>query len=491
MTSISQKAGFIHGELVAGNGAEIAVEDPSTGEVFARLPGLDQSQVESAIQSARSAFDSGVWSGLPAQERAAVLGRFVAALAEKSEQITDLVVREAGCPRRSGVMMAQVLAPLKQAGDTIKLCLSLPEHEENPLPLEERINPMGQVVQSLRRYTPIGVVAGIAAYNFPFYTALWKIMPALMTGNTLVLRPSPMTPLSAMIFAGAAQEAGLPPGVLNIVLEAGLEGGKLLTTDADVDMVAFTGSSKVGEQIMAQAAPTMKRLQLELGGKSAQIFLPDALDQVVPNAMGICMAHAGQGCALGTRIFVPAESKAELLQQIAGAVGTIRIGPADSEETQMGPVISRAQVERCEHYVKAAVEQGGTVVVGGKRPQGAGEGFYFEPTVLDLPDNGNPAAQDEIFGPVVSVIGYRDLDHAVEMANDSRFGLSGYVHGKDRKAALDVALKIKSGTVNVNAGLMSAYASSGGQRMSGIGRERGIEGLRLYQQLTCLNIGGV
>ncbi len=490
MTSL-QHAGFIHGERVAGQGAEITVEDPSTGEVFARLPGLDSDQVLAAIHSARAAYDSGVWSDLPAKDRAAMLGKFVAALATKREESTDIVVREAGCPRHSGVMMAQVLAPLKQAGDTIKLFLSLPETEENPLPLDERINPMGQVVQSLRRYTPVGVVAGIAAYNFPFYTALWKIMPALIAGNTLVLRPSPLTPLSAMVFADAAEEAGLPAGVLNIVLEAGLEGGKLMTTHDDVDMVAFTGSTAVGEQIMVQAAPTMKRLQLELGGKSAQVFLPDALDMVLPNVMGVCMAHAGQGCALGTRIFIPEESKAELLPKIAGAVASIKVGPADSADSQMGPVISRAQVERCEHYVKAAVEQGGTVIAGGARPEGLGDGFFFQPTVLDLPDNSNAAAQDEIFGPVVSVIGYRDLDHAVQMANDSRFGLSGYVHGKDRKAALDVALKIKSGTVNVNAGVMSAYASSGGQRMSGIGRERGIEGLRIYQQLSCLNIGGI
>jgi len=485
-----QYAAFIDGEFAEGNGSALAVEDPSSGEVFSRFAGSDLVQFEAAIHSARRAFDSGAWSGLQAGERAAVLTTFVRALAGKSAAITDLVVREAGCPRHSGVMKAQVLAPIKHASDVIKLYLSLPEIEENPLPLEERVNPMGQVVQSLRRYTPIGVVAGIAAYNFPFYTALWKIMPALLTGNTIVLRPSPLTPLSALFFAEAAAEAGLPPGVLNVVLESGLEGGKLLSTHTAVDMVAFTGSSEVGEKIMVQVAPTMKRLQLELGGKSAQIFLPDSLDQVIPGVLGVCMAHAGQGCALGTRVFVPEESKAELLQQLAGAVGSIRVGSAESADTQTGPLISRCQVERCEHFVYAAVALGGVVVAGGKRPEGLGDGFYFEPTVLDLPDNSNPAAQDEIFGPVVSVIGYRDLDHAVEMANDSRFGLSGYVHGKDRKAALDVALRIRSGTVNVNAGLMSAYASSGGQRLSGIGRERGIEGLRIYQQLSGLNIGG-
>jgi len=486
----SQYAGYIDGEFVAGEGTTLAVEDPSTSEVFASLPGLSEAQFDAAILSARNAYDSGIWSQMAAADRAAVLVKFVRALTERSSVITDLIVREAGCPRHSGVMKSQVMGPLKHANDVIKLYLSLPEIEENPLPLDERVNPMGQVIQSLRRYTPIGVVAGIAAYNFPFYTAVWKVMPALLAGNSMVLRPSPLTPLSAMVFAEAAAESGLPPGVLNVALEAGLEGGKLLSTHAAVDMVGFTGSAEVGEKIMVQAAPTMKRLQLELGGKSAQIFLPDSLEQVLPGVMGVCMAHAGQGCALGTRVFVPEESKAELLQQIAGAVGAIRVGPAESADTQTGPLISRAQVERCEHYVKAAVAEGGIVIAGGKRPEGLGGGFYFEPTVLDLPDNSNPAAQDEIFGPVVSVMGYRDIDHVVEMANDSRFGLSGYVYGKDRKAALDVGLRIKSGSVNVNAGLMSAYASIGGQRLSGVGRERGIEGLRIFQQLSGLNIGG-
>lgn len=482
-------AGYIDGQWIAGEGEPLVVENPSTGEDFAKLAGLSLAQVESAIASSRAAFDSGVWSDLGREERATVLRRFVAALEKSKGVIAELVVAEAGCPKATGVMHAQVATPLKHATDAIDLFMSLPEFEENPLPLSERINPLGQTVQSLRCYTPIGVVAGIAAYNFPFYTAVWKVIPALLAGNTVVLRPSPLTPLSAMIFAEAACEAQLPPGVLNIVLEAGLEGGQLLTTHDNVDMVAFTGSSTVGARILAQAAPTMKRLQLELGGKSAQIFLPDALDKFLPSAMGVVMAHAGQGCALGTRLFVPQEHKDELLAKLAGALSRIVQGAADSADTQIGPVISRAQVERCEYFVRAAVEQGGRVVVGGKRPAHLQCGYYFEPTVLDLPDNSNPAAQDEIFGPVLAVIGYHDIDHAVAMANDSRFGLSGYVHGKDAKQALSVAMRIKSGTVNVNGGLASAYASSGGQRLSGIGRERGVEGLRLYQQLVCINIG--
>jgi aldehyde dehydrogenase (NAD+) len=233
----------------------------------------------------------------------------------------------------------------------------------------------------------------------------------------------------------------------------------------------------------------MKRIQLELGGKSAQIFLPDAADRAVMQAMIVCTAHAGQGCALGTRLFVPQDKKAEVLAKAAEVLGKLRIGGADDPQTQTGPVISAAQVARCEHYVKTAVEHGAKVVVGGKRPAQPAKGYYFEPTLLDVPDNRNPAAQDEIFGPVVCVIGYRDLDHAVEMANDSRYGLSGYVHGVDKAQSLKVGLRIRSGTVNVNGSLASAYASSGGHRMSGVARERGIEGLRIYQQITCLNLG--
>jgi len=481
---------FFDGQLHAGEGEPIQVDNPSNGQIVTTVNGASLDQVKGAIASARSAFNNGAWSGLPRVERAEKVRALIAALAARSAAITDIVVAEAGCPRHSPVMAAQVLVPLHQANDLIDLYLSMPETEDNPLPAKDRVNAMGQVVQSLRRYSPIGVVAGIAAYNFPFYTALWKVIPAILTGNTVILRPSPLTPLSAMMFAEAAQAADIPSGVINIVCETGLEGGQLLSTDVAVDMVAFTGSSKVGELIMAQAAPTMKRLQLELGGKSAQIFLPDALDQVIPAAMGVFMGHAGQGCAHGTRLFVPEEAKEALLQQLAGAVSSIKVGSTEDPETQMGPVISATQVARCEHYVAAAQEHGGRVVVGGQRPDSLADGFFFQATVLDLPDNKNPAAQDEIFGPVVSVIGYKDLDHAIEMANDSRFGLSGYVHGKDKRTAYDLALRMKTGTVNVNAGMMSAYVSSGGQRASGIGRERGEEGLRIFEQMTCINLGG-
>ena len=313
---------------------------------------------------------------------------------------------------------------------------------------------MGGFVQSIRRYVPVGVVAAISAYNFPLHINLWKLMPALATGNCVILRPSPLTPLSALALAEIAAEAGLPEGVLSIIAESGAEGAQLLTTDPRVDMVSFTGSTEVGSIVAGQAAPSMKRLQLELGGKSAQIYLPDRVEAAFSAAIGVCIAHAGQGCVLGTRIFVPEAEKAKVLGAMAASMAYLKIGDSTDPETTMGPVISEAQAQRCERYVKLAVEAGATVVAGGKRADRPG--YFFEPTILDVPDNKNPSAQDEIFGPVVSVIGYRDVDHAIEMANDSSLGLSGYVYGKDARAALDVAKRIRTGTINVNAFFASA-----------------------------------
>lgn len=484
-----QYAGYINGAFVRGAGASFDVDNPSDESIVATLNGVSLAQVGDAIAAARRAFDDGRWSALSARERAARVRRFGQALDGRAEQLIELAVAEAGCPRSSSTMLAQVRTPLRHLHEATELFLTLPELEENPLPLHERIYPTGQTVQSLRRYTPIGVVAAFSASNVPFFTALWKVVPALLTGNTVVLRPNPLTPLSALLMGEAASEAELPPGVLNIVVESGLEGGQLLSTDPAIDMVAFTGSSPVGSKMIVQSAATMKRIQLELGGKSAAVYLPDSIDKAVSGAMTVCVAHAGQGCALGTRVFVPEASKPQLLEAMAQAVAKIKQGHANDPHSQMGPVISAAQRARCEHFVAAAVAAGAKVVIGGKRPAHLSKGFYFEPTILDVPDNANPAAQEEIFGPVVCVIGYRDLDHAVAMANDSKFGLSGYVYGQDRQAALKVALGIRSGTVHVNTPIASAYASSGGQRLSGIGRERGVEGLRLYQQLSNLTLG--
>lgn len=478
--------GFVGGAPIVGGA--LSVENPATEQVVATVGVASPAQIDDAIAAARGAFDSGLWSGLPAADRVAAVGRMLDWFAARADALRAIIVAEAGCPIGSPVMAAQFDAPLKMTRDLMLYYLTLPEFEQNPVPPFERIAASGAFVESLKLHVPVGVVSAISAYNFPFFLNLWKVVPALITGNGVVLRPSPLTPCSALIFGEAASAAGLPPGVLNVIVDAGHEGGVTLTTDRRVDMVTFTGSSLIGERVAAQAASGIKRLQLELGGKSAQIFLPDRLEAARFAALSVCLAHAGQGCVLGTRVFVPNANKAELMAQMAGSLDGLVIGDPADPATQVGPVITAAQRDRCEHYVAAAVEAGARVVAGGRRPAHLARGYYFEPTLLDLPDNRNPAAQDEIFGPVVGVIGYDDVDHAVAMANDSVFGLSGYVFGKDMRQALAVARRLRTGTVNVNSSAMSAYASSGGFGASGFGRERGLEGIRVYQQLQVLNI---
>ena len=477
---------LIGGSLEAGHGDLLTVINPGTGQPAAAFPGASPDQFRAAIAAARRAYDDGRWAGLTRSERVAILDRFLAAVRRETAGFRSLVVAETGCPAGSMVLDHQVNVPLEQVQGALGLFLALPEIEENPLPLHERVTAQGNAVQSFRRYVPVGVVSAITAYNFPINMALWKLVPALAAGNCLVLRPSPLTPLSALALARAAEEAGIPPGVLNIVAEAGSEGAVLMTTDPDIDMVAFTGSTGVGMKVMEQAAATMKRLQLELGGKSAQIYLPDRLEAATYAALSVLMGHAGQGCVLGTRIFVPEEAKEELLKSMTQPLAALRIGDPLHPSTVMSPVVSQAQLARCERYVQLAVDAGARIVTGGKTV--ARPGFYFEPTILDVPDNSNPAAQDEIFGPVVCVIGYRDIDHAVEMANDSSLGLSGYVFGKDTRRALEVATRLRTGTVNVNGAFASAFASSGGHKHSGVGRERGVEGFRIYQDIQCVNL---
>jgi aldehyde dehydrogenase (NAD+) len=483
-----QRAGYIDGRFVAGEGAVLSVDNPSDGSVVARFPGLSVDQVNAAIAAARRAFDKGGWRALPMRERAALLHRFVDEMEARAEATLSILVAETGCPPHVGAIQAQFATPLRMAREIIDLMTSLPEQEENSLPPAEATNRFGQTVRSLRRYTPLGVVAGISAYNFPLHTGVWKVMPALIAGNSVILRPNPLTPLSSLVFAQAAEAVGLPAGVLNVVLEAGVEGAQCLTSHPAVDLVTFTGSSLVGAQVAVQAAATFKRVQLELGGKSAQIFLPDAADKAPAAAVSICTAHAGQGCVLGTRIFVPEARKAEIVERAAAAVAALTQGYVNDPETQVGPVISENQVARCAHFVKLAVEHGGRVAAGGKRPAHLERGYFFEPTVLDLADNSNPAAQEEIFGPVASYIGYRDIDHAIEMANDSKYGLSGYVFGNDAEEAFAVAQRINSGAVHVNGALSSTYAPFGGIKNSGVGHERGTEGMRMFQRLTVFSV---
>jgi aldehyde dehydrogenase (NAD+) len=371
--------------------------------------------------------------------------------------------------------------------ETIDLDLSMVHEETNPVPVDDLVR--GRVALSIRRYEPVGVVAAITPYNGAVIMAFQKLIPALMAGNSVILRPSPLTPLSSLAFAFAAEAAGLPRGVLSVVVEDGAEGAELLTTDPAVDMVSFTGSTSVGRQILAQAAPTVKRVALELGGKSAQIYLDDAIDRAAIGAMAVVAMTAGQACVAATRMLVPKRRKGEVIEAVSAAYGHIAVGDPTDPANLMGPVITAAQRERCERYVALAESYGGKVACGGARPAQPERGYYFEPTVLDLPDNSNPAAQDEIFGPVIGILGYEDLDDAVRIANTSAYGLSAQVYGRDVASATAVARRLRAGAVNVNTSVFSAYAPAGGYKQSGLGRERGPDGIRAFQEVKHMAIG--
>ncbi|MEV5826387.1 aldehyde dehydrogenase family protein [Spirillospora sp. NPDC052242] len=460
-----------------GSGEPFRVENPADLSAVADVPAAEPADFERAVHAARRAFD-GDWSRTPADERAALVLRFLDALEARREPLEDTIVAETGALAAS-VRTLHVSGAIAQARDAVRLHAALPAEEHNPVPLDALVTG-GRVAASVLAWEPLGVVAAIPAYNVPLFLALWKVVPALLAGNTVVLRPSPLAPLAVLAVGEAAHEAGFPPGTVNVLAEPGSAGAELLTTMPQVDAVSFTGSAAVGAAIAAQAAPTHKRVMLELGGKSAAIYLPDAVDRAAAGISIVMRAMAGQGCALQTRVLVPDHLKKQVLDDAADAVAALRLGDPRDPSTEVGPLISAAQVARCAEHVAAARGHGGRVVAGGRARPDLG-GHFFEPTVVDLDGTANPLAQEETFGPVVSVLGYRDPDHAVALANDTVYGLSGAVYGPADEA-LALARRVRAGTVFVNGGYIGAFASSGGRRHSGDWRERGREGIRAYQQ---------
>lgn len=330
---------------------------------------------------------------------------------------------------------------------------------------------------------PVGVVSGITGYNFPFLLNLSKIVPALLAGNTLILKPSPFTPYSALLFGEIADEIGLPPGVLNIV-NGGMEVGSLLTTHPDVDLVTFTGSEAVGAAIMAQAAPTLKRVHLELGGKSAMIVRHDAdIQRAATAAVAILSVNAGQGCAILTRLLVHNSVRRQFVEIAKAVASHWKIGNPADPSVMMGPLIRASQRAKVEKFIELGHEAGATLVHGGGRPADLPKGFFTELTLFDDVDNKMAIAQEEIFGPVGSIIGFDTDDEAIAIANDSRYGLNGGIETADAATAYEMAKRIRTGSVSINGGTgKMSYAPIGGYKRSGVGREYGPDWLREYQQ---------
>ena len=482
---VAEGAGsFVDGRWVGGTPFE--VENPADCSTVCTAASASPSAVERALDSSRRSFDSGEWSERSPAERAATDADLIDHVEHRHDELVATMVAEAG-QLRTYAEFAQFAMGIDLARTTVELYLALDDEAVNDVPVDELVR--GRVALSVRRLEPVGVVTAITPFNGAVIMAVQKIVPALLTGNSVNLRPSPLTPLSSRVFAEAAEAAGLPPGVLNVVVEDGSDAAERLTSDERVDMVSFTGSTSVGRRIASQAAATVKRVALELGGKSAQIYLADAVDRAPAGGVSSMAIHSGQACVAATRMLVPSEQKAEVLDAVTAAIGALVVGPPSDDTAMVGPLIDAAAVARCQEIVDRAERDGAKVVVGGTRPPHLGEGHYFEPTVLDVPDNSNPAAQEEIFGPVLCVMGYRDPDDAVRIANDSQYGLSGQVFGSDTAAATELARRLRTGSVNVNTMLFSAYAPGGGFKQSGLGRERGVEGIRCFQEVKHMAIG--
>jgi acyl-CoA reductase-like NAD-dependent aldehyde dehydrogenase len=455
------------------------VDDPSTGEIIAEVPDGDSADAGAAVEAARQAFDRGPWPRLIPEERRDHLLRLAANLAGKSAELTDLTCRDSGCPIRLAEIL-QVATPIGH----------LTDFAEQALLLRTTAHPVAHhpsFGQSEVRREPMGVCVGFTPYNFPLFMSVWKLGPAVAMGNTVVLKPSPLAPLETNALARACEEVGFPEGVINVV-HGDVEVGEELVRHPDVDKVSFTGSTAVGRKIMAMASGTVKRLTLELGGKSASIMLDDAdLELAVRGSLFGSLAHAGQGCVCTTRMLVPRSRYDDVIDLLRDRASVIQAGPADDFASDIGPLISEAQRDKVEAYVERGLAEGAKVLVGGRRPGGLPPGYYYEPTVLiDVAPDASVAC-DEIFGPVLSVIAYDDDEDAIAVANGTIYGLGGVVWTSDLKRGRDVAARIRAGSVWVNDfGIVNANGPFGGYKQSGFGREMSAEGALEYTELKHL-----
>ncbi len=472
---------LIDGQLVdAGKG--FPSYNPATGALIEEAPDATLAQAEEAVQAARRAFDQSDWS-TNVELRVRCLRQLHEALLSHRKEFADLTIAE--CGHTTGLVDGPAF------DDPIAL---LPYYAgvAESFAFQEEIGEVewrGSMHRRIVEHEAAGVVSAIVAYNFPMQLSLAKLAPALAAGCTVVLKGAPQTPLLAVALGEViAEETDIPAGVVNVITSTDMAVGELLTTHPDVDMVSFTGSTPVGRQIMAAASPTVKRVFLELGGKSALIMLDDA-DPVMTTliaAFTIC-SNAGQGCAITSRMLVPRAQHDAIVKQVVEHLGNVAVGNPAEPGIYMGPLISETQREKVHGMVERAVAEGAVIELGGHAIEGPG--YFYAPTVLTNVDPDSEVAQDELFGPVLVVIPYDDDDDAVRIANNSIFGLSGGVYSADDDRALAVARRIRAGTVGVNGGSWFAPdAPFGGYKQSGIGREMGVAGMTEFLETKTIAI---
>ncbi len=492
---------FVDGEWTSeGADGTLDVIDPATEETIGSVPEGSTKTAVAAIAAARRAFDDGPWPWMKPAQRAASLARMAEILEGRSAELRELIVAETGS--------TGFLTDFVQAGGSIGMFRSNAAIVEHSFDWVENGPPSGQpggMAGGAIFREPIGVVAAITPFNFPFMLNVVKVAPALAAGCTVVLKPHPWTPLDAMMIAEAAVEAGIPPGVLNVITGHS-EVGDELTSNPMVDMVTFTGSTATGRRIMASASGTVKKLQLELGGKSAQVLLDDVTEDFARTiGFGAVLTHCGQGCVLQTRLLLPEHLLDAYKEGVEAARPTVTIGDPRAPSTVLGPLIREQQRERVEGYVRSGHEQGAELLCGGDRPEGMDTGFFYEPTVF-IGTNDMRIAQEEIFGPVLTVVPYSGKDdEAVALANDSIYGLGGAVVSASTARAFNVARQVRAGHMTVT-GLGSPPAPSspgngqgpgwgedmkgigqagafGGYKQSGLGREWGHHGIEDFTEV--------
>ncbi|MFC3963557.1 aldehyde dehydrogenase [Nocardia jiangsuensis] len=458
---------FIGGQWTAPAGSErLQVISPATVEPVGSVPRVSTEDVDRAVAAARAAFDSGPWPHTRPAERAAVLTRAARLIEQRSGDLLAALTAEMGATALVGGTLNQI--PAVAALDAYAgLAETFPWRETRT----------GAFGTSRVSREPRGVVAAITAWNVPLFLAANKLAPALLAGCTVILKPSPLTPLSANIVADIFTEAGLPDGVLS-VLPAEPEAAEYLVTHPGVDKLTFTGSTAVGRKLGALATEQLKTVSLELGGKSAAIVLPDVdLAASVPMLTFAGLMNSGQGCVAQTRILAPRSRYDEVVQAVVENVRAMKTGDPTDPSTVLGPLISERQRDRVENYIAIGQKEGARLVLGGGRPEGLDRGWYVEPTIFADVDNSSTIAQEEIFGPVLAVIPYETEDEAVAIANDSAYGLAGSVWTTDIEHGAEIAGRVRTGTYAINWYAFDPGAPFGGYKNSGIGRENGPEGL--------------
>ncbi len=469
---------YIDGAWVPSSGSgTLDVFDSSNGEVIAQIPAGNADDVDRAAKAARAAFAT--WSQTTPEERAKFCSRIGEGLAARMDEIATVVTREAGMPKWLSLII--------QAGLPINSFNTAAQVAENYE--YESTNGNSLIVRE-----PVGVVGAITPWNYPLHQIAAKVAYAMAAGCTVVLKPSEVAPLDAFILAEVINDAGLPAGVFNMVTGTGPDVGEAIAAHPGIDMVSFTGSTRAGKRVAEVAAGTLKRVALELGGKSANVLLDDLDDEgfekAVRDGVGKCYLNSGQTCTALTRMLVPADRMADA-ERIAADEVESKFQPNDpfADGTMLGPLSSRAQVERVTGYIQKGIDEGAKLVTGGpEQPEGLGDGYFVKPTVFSDVRNDMTIAQEEIFGPVLSIIGYEDEDDAAAIANDTVYGLAGGVWAADGDRAKAFARRIRTGQIEVNGGAFNPNAPFGGFKNSGYGREYGSYGFEEFLEVKSMQL---